>query len=88
MKTIFAGNCLKFFFLVYTDNADQYAVVQVWEALKDDEVKVPALEDLEEDLGTVEELTDGKSLANSQSGGQLCRKGKDVRDLDYLQSCV
>jgi hypothetical protein len=61
LKATFAGNRLKRFFSraeLDVDRADRHAVIRVRDALEDDEADIPALEDLEEDLGTVVRLTD------------------------------
>ncbi len=61
LKATFAGNRLKRFFSraeLDIDRADRHAVIRVRDALEDDEADIPALEDLEEDLGTVVRLTD------------------------------
>ena len=46
------------FLEVSSSNTDRHAVIGVWDALKDDEVDVPALEDLEEDLDIVADLAE------------------------------
>jgi len=61
LKATFAGNRLKRFFSraeLDMDRAHRHAVIRVRDALEDDEADIPALEDLEEDLGTVVRLTD------------------------------
>ena len=61
LKAIFAGDRLKHYFSrteLDQDRDSQHEIIQVPDTLKDDEVDLSNLADLEEDLGIVEELVE------------------------------